>query len=135
MNFLAMFEFTMDDLKSNQRGLISVKQKDAIENIAEGIRKSQRGSAKAGVFFLFFGLCIILGMFLSSENYRAMLFTDPSILLSLGTIVLIVFGILALSIYLTYRRADRFSNSGLKEVEGLAHLDETHSSKTGSTYY
>lgn len=135
MNFLAMFEFSEEDLSSNQRGFISASQKMSIKNMAEGIRKSSWGGLKVVPFFLILGYCLILGMLLSSESYRAMLFTDPSILILLAVIVPVVFGILALSIYLAYRRAGRLSNSELMKVEGAVELDEYHSSKTGSTYY
>ena len=135
MNSLAIFEFTEDDLKSNQRGFISVNQKAMIENMAQGIRGSQSGGSKVGVFFLFFGLCLILGMFLSVESYRTALFTDPIILTVLVLIVPVVLGIFGLSIYSAYKRAERLLNSELKKVEGRVELDETHSSKVGSTYY
>jgi hypothetical protein len=135
MNSFAMFEFTEEDLKSNKRGFFSASQKEVIRNYADGIRKSQQGGLKVVVFFLFLGLCMLLGMFLSSESYRALLFSDPTILIVLVTIVPVVLGIFALSIYGAHRRADRFLNSELKKVEGIARLDEEHSSKVGSTYY
>lgn len=135
MNSLAMFEFTEDDLKSNKRGFITPKQKEVIKNYADGIRRSQQGGLKVVVFFLFLGLCMILGMFLSSESYRTLLFSDPTILIVLIMIVPVVLGIFILSIYFAYKRADRFLNSELKKVEGKVQLDEEHSSKVGSTYY
>jgi hypothetical protein len=135
MNSLVMFEFTEDDLKSNKLGLFSASQKEVIKNYSDGIRKSQQGGLKVVVFFLVLGLCMILGMFLSSESYRALLFSDPTILIVLITIVPVVLGIFALSIYFAHQRADRFLNSEVKKVEGMARLDEEHSSKIGSTYY
>jgi hypothetical protein len=135
MNFLTTFEFTEDDLNSNKRGFISASQKKIIKNYADGIRKSQQGGWKFVVFFLFLGLCMILGMMLSSESYRALLFSDPTILIVLALTVPVVLGIFALSIYAANRRADRFLNSELKKVEGAIRLDETHSSEVGSAYY
>ena len=132
---MGIFEFTEEDLRSNQRGFISDAQKVTIKNMADSIRNSQWGGLKVVVFFLFLGLCIILGMFLSSESYHVMLFTDPFILIVLMAIVPVVLGIFALSIYSAYRRADRLQNSELKKVEGVVRLDETHSSNIGSTYY
>ena len=113
MNFLAMFGFTEDDLESNKRGSISTSQKETIKNIADGIRNSQWGGLKVVIFFLFLGLCIILSMFLSSESYRALLFSDPSILIVFATTVPVVLGIFALSIVSAYRRADRLMDSEL----------------------
>ena len=135
MNFLAMFEFTEEDLKSNKNGFISASQKEALKNMAKGIHSSQSGSLKWGVLFLFFGLCVILGMFLSVESYRSMMVTDPTILIVLCLIVPVVLGIFSLSIYGAHRRADRLLNSELKKVEGVVRLDESHSSNPGTAYY
>ncbi len=135
MNFLAMFDFTEEDLRSNKRGFFTPGQREIIENMAGGIRKSSWGGLKVVPVFLILGLCLILGMFLSSESYRAMLFTDPAILISLAAIVPVVFCILALGVYLAYRRADRLSNSDLKNVEGRVRLDEVHSEGAGTAYY
>ena len=135
MNSLAMFEFTEEDLKSNQRGFISPAQKETIKNFAKGIRSSQSGGLKFGVFFLFFALCLMLGMFLSVESYRSMLLTDPTILIMLCLTGFVVLGIFGLSMYGANRRANRLLNSELKKVEGVVVLDETHSSKVGSAYY
>lgn len=130
-----MFEFTKEDLESNQRGFFSETQRETLKNYAAGIRNSQWGGLKVVIFFLFFGLCLILGMFLSVKSYRTALFSDPVILIALSATVFVVLGIYSLSIYLAYRRADRLINSELKKVEGAVRLDETHSSKLGSTYY
>lgn len=135
MNSLAMFEFTDEDLKSNKRGFFTPKQREIIENTAGGFRKSSWAGFKIVPFFLILGLCLILGMFLSIESYRTMLFTDPSILISLAGIVFVVFCILVLSIILAYRRADRLSNSELKKAEGKVRLDESHSESAGTAYY
>ena len=135
MNSLAMFDFTEEDLKSNKRGFFTSRQREIVENMAGGIRRSSWGGLKVVPFFLILGLCLILGMFLSSESYRAMLFTDPSILISLVVIVIVVFCILVLSIILAYRSADRLSNSELKKVEGKVRLDESYSESAGRAYY
>jgi len=135
MNSLAMFEFTEDDLNANKRGFFSASQKETIKNYADGIRRSQQGGLKIVVFFLFLGVCMILGMLLSSESYRALLFSDPTILIVLALTVVVVLGIFTLSIYAAHARADRLLNSDVKRVEGVVRLDETHSSKVGSAYY
>jgi hypothetical protein len=135
MNSLSMFEFTEEDLKSNKRGFFSDSQKAVLKGYAEGMRRSQSGGIWVVIFFLFLGLCIILGMFLSNESSRAALFSSPFNLIALAMIVPVVLGIFALSIWGAYRRADRLLNAELKSVEGVARLDESHDSGVGSTYY
>ncbi len=132
---LSIYEFTEEELKSNQRGFFSSGQKEMIENMAAGIRHSQLGTAKIGMIFPFFGLCIVLGLSLSNESSRAALFSDPLILIVLVLLMPFLIGIFALSVYFAYRRADRLSSAELSKVEGRVELDESHSSKAGSTYY
>jgi len=68
MNLLRRCEVTEDDLKSNKHGIISATQRETKTNMADGVRRSKWGSAKVRVLFLFFGLCVILGLFLSNES-------------------------------------------------------------------
>ena len=135
MSSLSMFEFTEEDLKSNKRGFFSASQKATLKGYAEGMRSTQRGGLWVVVFFLFFGLCIILGMSLFNESSRRALFASPFNLIVLAMTIPVVLGIFALSIWAAYRRADRLTNAELKSVEGVARLDESHDDGVGSTYY
>ncbi|MBL8099381.1 MAG: hypothetical protein JNK81_09375, partial [Anaerolineales bacterium] len=74
---LNIFEFNESDLNSNRMGLISARQQQALNQYAGGIRKSQWSSVWVIGFFLPFGLCLILGMYLSNESTRQALFSDP----------------------------------------------------------
>jgi hypothetical protein len=132
---MSTFEFTEEDLKSNKRGFFSTSQKAMLKGYAEGMRRTQKGGMWVVIFFLFLGLCIILGMSLSNESSRKALFSSPFKLIALGMTVPVVLGIFALSIWAAYRRADRLVNAELKSVEGVARLDETHDSEVGSAYY
>jgi hypothetical protein len=132
---MSTFEFTEEDLKSNKRGFLSASQKAMLKGYAEGMRRTQRGGLWVVIFFLFLGLCIILGMSLSNESTRRALFSSPFNLIALAMTVPVVLGIFGLSIWAAYRRADRLANAELKSVEGIARLDETHDSDVGSAYY
>jgi uncharacterized membrane protein YjgN (DUF898 family) len=132
----AVYEFTEQELISNQRGFMSFGQKEMIYQYAAGIRRLQRATAKVAVIFPFIGLCIILGISLSNEDARAALFSNILNLIVLAGLIPLVLGIFALSIYLADRRADKLSTAQLSTVEGRVQLDETtHSSGVGSTYY
>jgi hypothetical protein len=132
---LSIYEFTDEELKSNKRGFISPGQKKMINGMAGGIRRSQMGNAKVAIIFPFIGLCMVLGLSLSNEDSRAAFFASPMNLIVLILLVPLIIGIFALSIYFANKRADRLTNSELSVVEGMVRLDESHSSKVGSTYY
>jgi hypothetical protein len=135
MKSMSPFEFTEEDLKSNKHGFLSASQKAILNGFAEGTRRTQRGGLWVVIFFLFLGLCIILGMSLSNESTRRALFSSPFNLIALAMTIPVVLGIFGLSIWAAYRRADRLESAELKSVEGMARLDENHDSDVGSTYY
>jgi hypothetical protein len=131
----SVYEFTEEELRSNQRGFVSDGQKEMLHQIAKGIRRSQRSTAKIAIIFPFIGLCMILGLSLSNESARAALFSNMINLVILGLLIPIVVGIFWLSIYFADKRADQLAASRVSSVEGKVSLDETHSSKVGSAYY
>src|SRR5688572_26240337 len=131
---LNIFDFTESDLNSNRLGVISARQQEQLNQFASGIRKSQWGSLWVVGFFLPFGLCLIIGMYLSNESSRAALFSSPFNLIAILAVVPVVLAIVALGIFFAYRRADRLSNPELKTAEGVVVLEEEHS-KYGPVYY
>jgi hypothetical protein len=132
---LAVYAFTDEELKSNQRGSISPAQKEMLHQMAVGIRRSQRGTARVAIIFPLVGLVMILGLSLSNESARAALFSNVINLVILALIIPLVVVIFLLSIYFADKRADQLAGAQLSRVEGRVSLDETHSSKVGSTYY
>ncbi|MBL8100845.1 MAG: hypothetical protein JNK81_16805, partial [Anaerolineales bacterium] len=85
-------------------------------------------------FFLPFGLCLILGMYLSNESTRQALFSDPLNFIMILAVIPIVIFIIALGIFFANRRASKLENAELKRVEGIVKHDKEHS-KYGTTYY
>lgn len=130
-----VYEFTEEELKSNQRGFVSDGQREMLRQLAAGIRGSQRSTAKIAIIFPFIGLCLILGLSLSNESARAALFSSAINLIVLALLIPLILGIFGLSIYFADKRADRLAAPQLLKVEGKVSLDETHSSKVGSAYY
>ena len=86
------------------------------------------------VGFLFFGLCIILALYLQNEDSRAALFANPMNLLVFPTTIIAVSLILAFSVWLARRLAARLANAQLQVAEGKVRLDEDASSHGGTTY-
>lgn len=129
-----MFDFTEEDLKSNQRGHVSPRQREWLQMTARGIRSSSWTSVYVTVGFLFLGLCIILALYLQNEDSRAALFSNPLNLLVFPATILAVAAILAFSIWLARRISERLMNAQLQTAEGKVRLDE-ESGKGGTTYY
>jgi len=134
MRKLTFYEFTEEELRSNQRGFITPSQKKWIEGMAQGIRRSQRGGFPIVVFFLIVGLGLILGMSFSNERARAAFLADPLNIVVLCATIPVILGIFGLSIFFANRRAARLVESELKKAEGVIRWDEEHSD-VGPTYF
>ena len=130
-----MFEFTEDDLRSNQRGFLTQGQRDYLKMIGEGGVRVQRWNIKIAVGFMFFGLCLILAMYLQNESTRAALFSNPLNILVFPAIVVVVGVILALSIWLAKRVSEMLKKADLKVAEGKIRLDSHFNSGAGFTSY
>ena len=130
-----MYEFTEDDLKSNQRGFLTQGQRDYLKMIGEGGVRVQRWNIKIAVGFMFFGMCLILAMYLQNESTRAALFSNPLNILVFPAIIVVVGLILALSIWLARRISEMLKNAELKTAEGKIRLDSHFNSGAGFTSY
>jgi hypothetical protein len=129
-----LFEFTEEDLKLNKRGQISPRQREWLNMTARGIRSMSGMNVTIAVGFLFFGLCLILGLYLQNEDTRAALFANPLNLLVFPVTVFIVAVILALSIFFARRQANRLAGAQIQSAQGQIRLDEEHG-EGGTAYY
>ncbi|MBK6793045.1 MAG: hypothetical protein IPG80_11025 [Anaerolineales bacterium] len=129
-----LYEFTEDDLRSNQRGSVTPAQQAWLESFARGLVASHRGGWPVIIFFLLLGAGLILAMNLSNESTRRAFLADPTIAIVLCATLPVVLGIYGLSAIFTRRRAVKISNPVLKTAEGIIRLDEEHS-RVGTTYY
>jgi hypothetical protein len=133
MSILGIFEFNEDDLKSNQNGFITTRQKERIESFAQGMERTSKTGFWIVIGFLPFPICLILALFMQNESTRKVFFAGPGVYLALCGAA--AFAVLAMGfgIYLARRRAEGLRESGLLTAEGTARLDETHG-KYGTTY-
>lgn len=129
-----IFDFTEEDLRSNQRGFITPHQKEWITGVAGGIRRSQRGNFPIVIFFMIIGLGIFFGMILGNEGAKQAFIADPLNIIVICISIPVILGIVSLGQFFGKRRADRLENSGLKTAEGVISLDE-ETSDVGTTYY
>jgi len=81
---LSIFEFTPEDLKANQGGYLTDKQRGWLQGTARGITSCSMASAPIALGFVLLGLGITLALYLSNEDSRRALFSSPMNLLGLA---------------------------------------------------
>ena len=129
-----IFDFTEKELNLNRQGKVSPRQREWLNNTARGIRSMSGMNVTMAVGFLFFGLCLILGLYLQNEDTRAALFANPVNFLVFPATILIVAVILTLSILYMRRLANRLASAQIQTAQGKIRLDEEHGD-TGTAYY
>jgi hypothetical protein len=131
-----MYEFTDEDLKFNQLGQLSPSQQQWLKNIGKGAVRLQGFNVWIAVGFMFLGLCITLGLYMSNEESRAALFANSSNLLLFPVTIIVVIGILVLSILLARWNANKLQSAVLSSVSGNLRFDREYSSEGNlATYY
>ena len=131
-----MFEFTEEDLKANKRGQLSQSQKEWLKMIGKGGVRLQSFNVWIAVGFMFLGLCITLGLYLSNEDSRAALFANPSNLLIFPIAIVVIVGILVLSMFLARWNANKLQTTLLSSASGNVRFDRDYSSESNiATYY
>lgn len=129
-----LFDFNEEELNLNRQGKVSPRQREWLNNTARGIRSLSGMNVTIAIGFLFFGLCLILGLYLQNEDTRAALFANPLNLLVFPATILIVTIILTLSILYMRRLANRLAGAKVQTAQGKIRLDEEHS-EGGTAYY
>ena len=132
---MSIYEFTEEDLKSNNRGFLTKSQRKWLKNIGEGGVRVQRWNIKIASGFMLLGLGITLALYLQNEDTRAALFANPSNLLVFPATILAVSLILAFSIWLARRISERLANAQLQVAEGKIRLDQQYNTKSAFTSY
>jgi hypothetical protein len=131
-----MFEFTDDDLQANKRGQLSSRQKEWLKGVGKGGVRLQGFNVWIAVAFMFLGLCLTLGLYLSNEDSRAALFANPSNLLIFPIAIVVIVGILVLSMVLARRNANKLQSAVLSSVSGNVRFDRDYSSESNiATHY
>jgi uncharacterized membrane protein YhaH (DUF805 family) len=132
---VSIFNFTENDLRENQHGLISLRQKDWLQMTRRRHRSFARREAFIMVGFVFLILCFILVLVLQDESARTVLFSNPDILLIILAVLFIIITVLALAILLNYRDVNRLGDINLSSVSGVAHLEESSDEYNNAIYY
>lgn len=132
---LAIFEFTAEDLKANQRGFLTDKQRGWLQSTARGITSCSMSSAVVGMVFVFIGISLTLGLYLSNEDSRRALFSSPANLLGLAAGAVIGVAAIGGSVLLARRQAASVAAAQLRVVHGTVRHDRDYSSRSGMTSY
>jgi hypothetical protein len=130
------FDFTVEELESNKKGVLSPRQKQVLIATAHGIRASWKSGVWVILFFLALGSCIILAMFIQSmdaRNFRALALQMAA---GLCFAVFAVFVIIVLGIFLSRRQAAKLEAAQLFSAEGVIRHDSSYSDQGGfKSYY
>jgi hypothetical protein len=132
---LGIFEFTPEDLRANQRGQLTDGQRGWLQSTARGITSCSMSSAVIALVFVFIGLTLILGLYLSNEDSRRALFSSPMNLVGLAASGVIGVGAVGLSVVLARRRAGTVARSELRVVHGPVRLEQDYSARYNITSY
>ena len=130
-----MFEFTAEDVAANKRGQLSPGQREWLKTIGKGGVRVQGFNVWIAIGFMFLGLCLTLGLYLSNEDSRAALFSNPLNIWIFPITILVVLGILVLSILLARWNANKLQNAVLSSASGNVRFDHDSSGKSGITTY
>ena len=115
---LSIFEFTPEDLRANQRGYLTDRQRGWLAGTAQGITSCSMSSAAVALGFVFLGLTLTLGLYLSNEDSRRALLASPLNLLALAAAGAIGVAAIGLSIFLSRRRASAVARAELGALRG-----------------
>ena len=131
-----MFNFTDDDLKSNQAGRISTRQQAWLMQLGRTTRRWGGTTLWVGLFFMLFFVFVILALFMMNQGTRKLLVSASPILavaLCFVLLAIVLFSILSRGI--AQKRAAEVSQAQFLTTEGIAKLGETHNAQWGRGYY
>ena len=132
---LGIFEFSTEDLRANERGQLSDRQRGWLRSTGRGIQSCSMASAPIALGFVLLGLAIMLVLYLQNEDTRAALFANPEILLALAGAAVIGVAAIVLSVFLARHQAASLTRAGLMMVQGPVRLDRSFSPGSGITSY
>jgi hypothetical protein len=132
---LSIFEFTPDDLKANQRGYLTDRQRGWLQGTARGITSCSIATAPIALGLILLGLSITLGLFLSNEDSRRVLFSNPMNLLGFAAAGVVGVSAVGLSIMLARRQASGVQRAQLQAAQGAIRLDQDYSPGSTLTSY
>lgn len=131
-----MFNFTDDDLRSNQAGRISTRQQAWLTQLGRNTVRWGGTTLWVGLFFMIFFVFLILALFMINAGTRKLLISaSPIFAVALCFVLLAILLFSVLSRSIAQKRAAEVSQAEFLTTEGIAKLGETHSAQWGTGYY
>ncbi len=129
------FDFTEEELRLNQNGLLSEKQKQALKAMAHSIR----GSSKSGVWlilgFMVLGLGIIIPLNLQGLNERTLPTVVPQLVVGLCVTIFAVLAVMAFMLFNSRRQAAKWEAAPVLSAEGVISHDSDYAPSAGFRSY
>ena len=132
---LSIFDFTPEDLQANRHGYISQRQRENLERTAGGIVRASRSNSRIALIFVFFGLALILTLYLQNASSQAALFSNPLNLVMLAGAIALVMLILGFATSLTRRQSTALAAAQLQKAEGVVRMEQSFSPESAITSY
>jgi hypothetical protein len=130
------FEFTNEDLRFNQQGVISPRQKEWMQkNVAAASNFSKVTMWIVLALFPIL-LCFIASLLFSTESMRDVVMSaSPVAWAVLCLFPFFLIGSVVVGMFISRRRTENFLESRLLVAEGRAKLHTTHNPRWGTGYY
>jgi hypothetical protein len=130
------FQFTNEDLKFNQQGAISPRQKEWMEKNVVAAKNFSRVTLWIVIVFFPMLLCFIVSLLFSNENMRTVVMSaSPVAWLVLGLFPVFIAGAIMVGMFISRQRTRNFLEARLMVAEGRATLHTTHNPHYGTGYF
>ena len=129
------FDFTEEELRLNQKGLLSEKQKQVLKAMAYSIRSSSKSGVWLILGFMVLGLGIIIPLNLQGLNERSLPILGPQLVVGLCFTVLAIFAVIVFMLFNSRRQASKWEAAPVLCAEGIISHDSDYASSAGFRSY
>ena len=132
---MTKFDFTEEELQSNKKGILSLRQKGWLDAMAGAARKDSKNGIWIILGFSALGLCIIIPLTMQGLDARSLQTLGPQLLAGLCFTGIAVLAMIALMLFVSRRQAAKLESAQLLSVEGVVRHDSSYSEQGGFTSY
>lgn len=129
------FDFTEEELRLNQKGLLSEKQKQVLKAMAYSIRSSSKSGVWLILGFMVLGLGIIIPLNLQGLNERSLPILGPQLVVGLCFTILAIFAVIVFMLFNSRRQASKWEAAPVLSAEGIISHDSDYAPSAGFRSY
>ncbi len=130
------FNFTAEDLKANNDGIISPRQQEMLKGMGRRLTGYSRFGIKFTIGFVLIAGAVFLAFIASNESSRKAFFGDTSTLVVLAIVIPIPVLIMVAYYFVTKKQRRQYEHAKLKMAEGRAVVKKkTAGSRYGPSHY